>query len=80
MHDATAVIVENGGTVCLPDEILSRHGWTTGAVFVAISSDLGLFLADRVATEHIVGEQLSEHDLPGELVADRRHEAELDSV
>lgn len=49
-------------------------------MLVAIDTDLGVLLANRDDVERLVRSRLAGHDLLGELLADRRRDAQADSV
>ena len=48
-------------------------------MLVAIDTDLGVLLANRDDVERLVRSRLAGHDLLGELLADRRRDAQADS-
>ena len=80
MGDTLFVQVGNKGRVVVPAVMRARHQWVEGSELVALDTDLGVLLADRFAVERLVRERLAGRDLLGELLADRRREAALDTA
>jgi len=79
MSDTLAVQVGDKGRIVVPAELRARHQWRAGSTLVAIDTDLGVLFAGRDAVESLVRSRLAGSDLLGELLADRRREASVDS-
>lgn len=79
MSDTTAVQVGNKGRIVVPSTMRARHQWVEGSTLVALDTDLGVLLADQATVERLVRARLAGLDLLGDLLTDRRRDAEREN-
>ncbi len=77
MSDPRATIGAKGRLV-LPAAIREGHGWHVGTELVVVDSESGVALISRESLKRIVRQQLAGADLVGELITERRRNAEVD--
>lgn len=79
MSATYSIPVGEKGRLVVPAGVRAHHGWVVGDRLIAVDTPSGLLLTDRARLRKIVREQLADSgDLVGELLAERRAEAEAD--
>ncbi len=73
-------MVGDKGRVVLPADVRARHGLEAGTPLIVIESQSGIALLTREQLRARVRAELSDLDLVGELVAERRRAAEQDDA
>jgi looped-hinge helix DNA binding domain, AbrB family len=71
-----ATTLGDRGRFVIPSDVRERHGWAPGTSLVAIDTDAGLILMSSDQALEWLRSRLEGRDLVGELLADRRREAE----
>ena len=80
MDTSHAITVGEKGRVVLPAALRARHGWEPGARLVAVDTELGAVLVSAEDALRWLRARWEGRDLVGELLAERRREAEADSA
>lgn len=70
----TAFVVSMGdrGRLVVPAELRARQHWEQGTALLMIETDSGAVLTSREQALALVGRQLGDADLVGELIEERR--------
>lgn len=79
MSGSYNVIVGNKGRIVVPAEARRRAGFAEGTALVMLETPGGLVLMTREQLRDRVRRDLAGLDLVGELLADRRREAEREN-
>lgn len=74
-----ATTLGDRGRFVIPSDVRERHGWAPGTSLVAIDTDAGLILMSSDQALEWLRSRLEGRDLVGELLADRRREAEAEN-
>ena len=75
-----ATTLGDRGRFVIPSDVRERHGWAPGTSLVAIDTEAGLILMSADQALDWLRSRLEGRDLVGELLADRRREAEADNA
>lgn len=75
---AYQVVVDEGGRVLLPADLRERLNIEADSQLLLIEAPGGVLLFTREQALDVVRESVGDHDLVGELLAERRRAAALD--
>ena len=78
MSGTYTVVMGDRGRLVIPAELRERAGLAEDTTLVVVESELGLALLTRRQLLEQVRRDLAGLDLAGELLAQRRHEADVD--
>jgi AbrB family looped-hinge helix DNA binding protein len=78
MSGTYTVVMGDRGRLVIPAELRERAGLAEGTTLVVVESEHGLALLTRRQLLEQVRRDLAGLDLVGELLAQRRHEADVD--
>jgi AbrB family looped-hinge helix DNA binding protein len=80
MSGTYSVVMGDRGRLVVPAELRERLNLAPGTPLVLFETSAGVVLCTREQLKSLVRERLADRDLVGELIADRRREAEADDV
>lgn len=80
MMGTHAVTMGDRGRLVVPSDVRQRAGFEPGDVLVLIESPNGVTLISRDRLRDLIQQDASDHDLVGELLAERRAAAALEDA
>jgi len=80
MSGTYSVVVGNKGRIVVPAELRERTGLSEGSTLTLVDTGSGVLMLTREELKDLVRKDLDGADLVGELLRDRRREADDDRV
>lgn len=80
MSGTYSVVVGNKGRIVVPAELRERAGLAEGSTLTLVDTGSGVLMLTRDELKELVRKDLTGADLVGELLRDRRREADADRV
>ena len=80
MSGTYTVVVGNKGRIVVPAELRERTGLSEGSTLTLVDTGSGVLMLTREELKDLVRKDLDGADLVGELLRDRRREADDDRV
>jgi len=80
MSGTYSVVVGNKGRIVVPAELRERAGLAEGSTLTLVDTGSGVLMLTRDELKELVRKDLTCADLVGELLRDRRREADADRV
>ena len=80
MSGTYSVVVGTKGRIVVPAELRERAGLAEGSTLTLVDTGSGVLMLTRDELKELVRKDLTGADLVGELLRDRRREADADRV